>query len=209
MRPLAHLAGWALAAYVRLVAATCRPSATVTQDQVVLAMWHEYNLVAAVAAWRLRPDARHVSFSTQTLRGDVMNAMLARLNGGSVPLPAVGDRVGAAALTRELARVGRESDASLVVAPDGPLGPYREAKPGALIVARESGLPIQTWAVTASPSFRLRRRWDRQIVPLPFCRLRVGEGEPLPVEPRARLRPLLERLGSELDRAVDRAERPG
>ena len=32
---------------------------------------------------------------------------------------------------------------SLVVSPDGPLGPYRRAKPGALIVARESGLPLQ------------------------------------------------------------------
>lgn len=209
MRPLAHFAGWALAAYVRLVAATCRPSGTVTQEQVVLAMWHEYNLVASVAAWRLRRGTRHVSFSTQTLRGEVMNAMLAGLNGGSVPLPAPGDRAGSAALTRELARVGRDSDASLVVAPDGPLGPYREAKPGALIVARESGLPLQTWAVTASPSFRLRRRWDRQIVPLPFCRLRVGEGESLSVEPKARLRPLLDQLQSELDRAVERAERPG
>lgn len=208
MRPLAVIVGWAMAAYVRLVAATCRVSGSASQDQVVLAMWHEYNLVASVAAHRLRREPRHVSFSTQTLRGRVMTAMLGALDAGSVELPAEGDRAGAAALSRELARLGREG-ASLVVAPDGPLGPYRRAKPGALIVARESGLPIQTWAVEARPAIRLRHRWDRQIVPLPFCRLVVGEGEPLRVGPREPLRPLLARLQAELERAVERAEELG
>ena len=46
-----------MAAYVRLVAATSRvEGAPVTQEQVVLAFWHEYNLVAAIAAYRLRAD---------------------------------------------------------------------------------------------------------------------------------------------------------
>lgn len=206
MRPLAHLAGRLMAAYARLVAATCRVSGPVTREQVVLAMWHEYNLAATVAAWKLRRDLRHVSFSTRTLRGEVMNAMLGALNAGSVPLPPEGDRAAAAVLARELARIGR-SGASLVVSPDGPLGPYRVAKPGALIVARESGLPIQAWAVEGWPAIRLRWRWDRQIVPLPFCRLRVGAGEPLRVGERQPLRPLLAQLQAELDRAVARAGR--
>ena len=78
MRPLASLIGVLMAAYVRLVAATCRVTGgPPTQAQVVLAFWHEYNLAAAIAAWRLRRAHRHVSFSTQTFRGEVMNAMLA------------------------------------------------------------------------------------------------------------------------------------
>ena len=63
MRPLAKLVGLAMAAYVRVVAATCRlDGAPPTQDQVVLAFWHEYNLAAAVARLpapgRPRPDPR-------------------------------------------------------------------------------------------------------------------------------------------------------
>jgi lysophospholipid acyltransferase (LPLAT)-like uncharacterized protein len=196
-----------MALYVRLVAATCRPvGRRVSGDQVVLAFWHEYNLAGAVAAHRLRRHQRHVSFSTQTFRGEVMNAMLASLDAGSVALPPEGERAEAARLSRAMARLGREG-ASLVVSPDGPLGPYRRAKPGALIVAREAGLPLQPWAVVARPAIRLSRRWDRHVVPLPFCRVRVEEAAPIRVGKREPLRPLLGALQAGLDEAVARAER--
>jgi lysophospholipid acyltransferase (LPLAT)-like uncharacterized protein len=208
VRPLAKLIGLAMAAYVRLVSATSRiASDPPTQDQVVLAFWHEYNLVAAVAAWKLRRQHRHVSFSTRTFRGEIMNTMLWALGTGSVPLPAEGERAEATRLSRELARLGREG-ASLAVSPDGPEGPYRRAKPGALIVAREAGLPLQAWALSAEPSFRLTGRWDRHVVPLPFCRLRVHEASPLRVDERQRLRPLLDSLQAALDEAASRAD-PG
>ena len=77
-------------------------------------------------------------------------------------------------MAREMAALGR-SGHLLVVSCDGPFGPYRVAKPGVLIVARESGLPIQPWAVASRPPFRLNGRWDRMIVALPFGRLRVFE----------------------------------
>jgi lysophospholipid acyltransferase (LPLAT)-like uncharacterized protein len=205
----ARLIGGALALYIRLVAATCRVGdGRVTQDQVVLAFWHEYNLVAAIAAHRLRRHRYHVSFSTQPLRGQVMTALLAAMGAGSVPLPAEDDRRGAARLAREMGRLGREG-ASLAVSPDGPMGPYRRAKPGALIVARASGLPLQAWAASARPSVRLRSRWDRHVVPLPFCRLQVEEAEPIRVAQREPLRPLLARLQAALDEVTARADARG
>ena len=197
-----------MAAYVRLVAATCRIDGPVSQDQVVLAFWHEYNLAAAVAAWATRRERHHVSFSTQAFRGEVMTAMLGALGSGSVPLPDEKDRAGAARLSLELARLGREG-ATPVVSPDGPFGPYRRAKPGALVVARESGLPILPWAIVVRPPFRLRRRWDRHVVPLPFSRLRVVEGVPLSIGPRDRLRPKLTELQAELDAVAARADGRG
>jgi lysophospholipid acyltransferase (LPLAT)-like uncharacterized protein len=181
-------------------------SGTVTDDQVVLAFWHEYNLAAAIAAHRMRRRHHHVSFSTRTLRGEVMNAMLAALDAGSVALPPPDARGEAARLAREMARLGR-AGSSLVVSPDGPLGPYRRAKPGALIVARESGLALQPWAVVVRPTLRLARRWDRQLVPLPFARLRVVAGAPIAVGSREPLRPLLARLQAELDAATAEADR--
>jgi lysophospholipid acyltransferase (LPLAT)-like uncharacterized protein len=136
----------------------------------------------------------------------VMDALLDALDSGSVPLPAPQDRAGSARLSLELARLGREG-ASPGVSPDGPLGPYRQAKPGALLVARESGLPLQPWAVSARPSFRLSKRWDRHIVPLPFSRIRVHPAEPILVPPRVPLRPLLARLQAELDDVAATADR--
>ena len=195
-----------MAVYVRLVAATCRVHGpTVNQEQVVLAFWHEYNLAAAIAAHRLRRHQYHVSFSTRTFRGQVMSTMLAALDSGSVQLPAEGERAEAARLSLELARIGRDG-ASPVVSPDGPAGPYRRAKPGALIVAREAGAPLQPWAVAVRPPWRMRSRWDRHIVPLPFCRLRVEEASPITVGPRQPLRPLLTELQAALDAAAERAD---
>jgi lysophospholipid acyltransferase (LPLAT)-like uncharacterized protein len=209
LAPLARLFGRAMAAYARLVAATARPvGPPVTQDQVVFAIWHEANLAAMSAALRLRHNSRVVSFSTRGFRGLVMNTMLASLGGGFVALPDEGSatRGEAGRLSLDLARIGREGD-SVVVSCDGPLGPYRVAKPGVLLVARESGLPIQPWAVAIRPALRLRGRWDRQLLPLPFCRIRIEEGEQIRVGPREPLKPKLALLQGALDEVATRADR--
>jgi lysophospholipid acyltransferase (LPLAT)-like uncharacterized protein len=61
--------------------------------------------------------------------------------------------------------------------------------------------------VAIRPAVRLARRWDRHIVPLPFSRIRVVQGEPISVQPRERLRPLLARLQASLDGAAADADR--
>ncbi|HEY7847948.1 MAG TPA: hypothetical protein VIC83_07145, partial [Candidatus Limnocylindria bacterium] len=171
------------------------------------AIWHETNLVGAIAAWKLRHDRRAVSFSTRGFRGIVMNTMLRSFGARVVTLPdeGMGTRTEAAAMARELAALGR-SGHTLVVSCDGPFGPYRVAKPGVVMVARESGLPIQPWAVASRPPFRLSRRWDRMIVPLPFGRLRVFQGSVLEVAERDRVKPRLAELQAELDRIQELAD---
>jgi lysophospholipid acyltransferase (LPLAT)-like uncharacterized protein len=196
-----------MALYLRLVASTARTSGPqVVQGQALFAIWHESNLVAATAAFRLRTTKRVISFSTRGFRGIVMNTMLESMGSGVVALPEEGNRVEAARLAREMARIGREG-LSLVVSCDGPLGPYRVAKPGVLIVARAAGLPIQPWAVSIRPAWRLSGRWDRHLVPLPFCRMRVEEGAEIKVAAREPLKPRLADLQAELDRVAGLADR--
>jgi lysophospholipid acyltransferase (LPLAT)-like uncharacterized protein len=121
-------------------------------------------------------------------------------------LPAEQDREAARALARRLGDLGRDGF-SLVVTPDGPWGPYRVAKPGALIVARQSALPILPVAVRARPAIRLTRRWDRQLLPLPFSRLVLVTGAPLAVPTDRPLRPLVPDLQARLDEVTAIAER--
>jgi lysophospholipid acyltransferase (LPLAT)-like uncharacterized protein len=204
---LARLIGRCMGWYVRFVARTARHvGPPVTQEQVVLAFWHEFNLAAAIAAWKLRDERRYVTFSTRGFRGVVMNAMVESTRGGVVTLPAEGrqSRAEAARLTAELARLGDEGW-TLAVSPDGPFGPYRVAKPGALMVAREAGLPVQPWAISIRPTLRLGSRWDRHVVPLPFCRLRVVEGAPIRIAPREPIKPRLPELQAELERIASTA----
>lgn len=198
---LAQAFGLVLGLYARLVASTCRMAGPVTRDQVVLAFWHEFNLSALIVAIKCRPDLLHASFSTRGFRGLVITTLLetTRANIRVLPLPPEGDRGAARDFALRLSRLAREGR-SPVVTPDGPFGPYRVAKPGALIVARASRLAVQPWAIQATPSIRLTRRWDRQILPLPFCRMRVIEGLRLSVGERERLSPRVGELQAELDR---------
>jgi lysophospholipid acyltransferase (LPLAT)-like uncharacterized protein len=197
---LARLFGLLLLGYLRIVIGSCRIVGPVSREQVVLAFWHEFNLVALIVAIKRRRDLDHASFSTQGFRGVVITTLLERSQSQVrvLPLPPEGDRAAARDFALRMARLGEEGR-SLVVTPDGPFGLYRIAKPGTLIIARASGLAIQPWAMTVRPSFRLARRWDRQIVPLPFCRIRVVEAEPLRIAPRERLSPRLAELQAELD----------
>jgi lysophospholipid acyltransferase (LPLAT)-like uncharacterized protein len=198
-----------MALYVRLVAATARTSGPeVAQEQLIWAIWHESNLATAVAALALRGDTQAIVFTTRGFRGIVMNAMLHGIGSGAVTVPPEGTagRAEAASVSRAMSRLTRDGW-SVLASCDGPFGPRRIAKPGVLIVARESGLPVQPWALAIRPPLRLRRRWDQQLVPLPFCRLTVVEGRQLRLEPRERIKPRLAELQAELDRITALAER--
>ena len=208
-RWLAGLAGRLLAAYLALVARTARIG-PFSREQVVLAFWHEYNLAVFAAAAARRGDLPHASFSTRTARGVVIDTVfrsLARAPGlvEVLPLPGESERAAALVLARRLGDLGR-TGFSLVVTPDGPWGPYRVAKPGALILARQSGLPILPLAVRARPAFRLGGRWDRQLVPLPFSAITVLAGEPLRLTAGRPLREALARLEADLQRVADAAD---
>lgn len=205
---LAELIGLGMALYLRLVARTARIDGAVTDDQVVLAFWHEFNLSCFVVALARRSHVRHASFSTRGFRGVVITTMIRR-SGRDVrvlPLPPEGDRAAGRTFAIRLAALG-EAGYSLTVTPDGPFGPRRVVKPGALIVARESGLPVQPWAASVRPAVRLSGRWDRQLVPLPFCRIRLSSGRRVEVAARERLVPRLADLQHAMDEATARAER--
>lgn len=62
---------------------------------------------------------------------------------------------------------------------DGPRGPYREVKPGAVYVARKLGVPVVPVSTSAYPSTVMENLWDRYLLPAPFAKAVVHYGEPL------------------------------
>ena len=174
-----------MAAYVRLLARTCRGSGGLTRSQAVLAFWHGANITGLAAALRWRGDLPHASFSTRGFRGVAITTLLESLGVLTLPLPEESDRAGARALAITLARLAADGY-SIAITPDGPFGPPRQAKPGALLIARSAGLPVIAAAPGARPALRLPR-WDRHIVPLPFSSLWVIEGETTQLTGRSRI----------------------
>jgi lysophospholipid acyltransferase (LPLAT)-like uncharacterized protein len=78
------------------------------------------------------------------------------------------------------ARAGHD----LAVTPDGPAGPARRFKPGALMAAALTGHPIIPVSATASSAWRLGS-WDGFLIPRPLARVRLGYGPPYWVEREA------------------------
>ncbi|MCK6569564.1 DUF374 domain-containing protein [Myxococcota bacterium] len=67
----------------------------------------------------------------------------------------------------------------VLVAVDGPRGPRGTVAPGAAFLARRTGAPVQAVGVAVARGHRLRRAWDRFLLPCPLTKTIVVVSEPL------------------------------
>ncbi len=111
---------------------------------------------------------------------------------------------GAAKGLKGLVRAAR-SGRSLALTVDGPRGPARVLKPGALAVARLTGLPILPVAAGATSGWRAGS-WDGFLVPKPFSTVRIEYGAPRYL-PRDADREAMEALGLELQNELEALSR--
>ncbi len=65
------------------------------------------------------------------------------------------------------------------ITPDGPRGPAEKAKSGISHISRLGRLHVVPMGTSAWPAIRFKS-WDRFILPLPFARIPVVEGRPVP-----------------------------
>ena len=141
------------------------------------ALFHESMLPSA---WLYR-DRRYSVAVSRSRDGDLIRATLLAL-GYAEPARGSSSRGGSAALRQMVRMVGDGTTASVLV--DGPRGPARVAKTGIVSLARITGRPIQPVAFSARPAIRLSS-WDQSLIPLPFARVVVAYGDPIPVDEEA------------------------
>lgn len=115
---------------------------------------------------------------------------------------------GGAVAAREMVEILR-SGRDVGITPDGPRGPARAVKEGAVRVAQLAGMPIIPIANALSNRIEIARAWDRFQVPLPFGRSVVIYGEPVRVAAgddldakAAELKAAMDRLTAEADLLV-------
>jgi 3-deoxy-D-manno-octulosonic-acid transferase len=106
---------------------------------------------------------------------------------------------------RETVRILR-SGSDCAITPDGPRGPAEKAKSGISHIARLGCRPIVPMGSSAFPAIRFRS-WDSFILPLPFAKVPVIEGRPIPPLTRSDDQQLwTERLETELNRVTATAD---
>jgi lysophospholipid acyltransferase (LPLAT)-like uncharacterized protein len=104
---------------------------------------------------------------------------------------------------------------SLAITPDGPRGPRRTVQPGAVEIARRTGLPVLPGAIALSAARRFRS-WDRMALPWPFTRVLMRCGDLLwfsdgcdTASESARLQGCLDEITAEAEERFDELWRAG
>ena len=86
-------------------------------------------------------------------------------------------------IAKELTKIHEEffrenTDAKIIITPDGPTGPEHKVKPGALILSQNSNRPIVPMIVDVKNSWKFKN-WHTFYLSKPFSKMRVVFGEPL------------------------------
>jgi lysophospholipid acyltransferase (LPLAT)-like uncharacterized protein len=140
---------------------------------VVWVGWHELNLIT-VALHRLVRSRPAYAFMPTGAKGAAVKEWIGEFD--ITPVQVSGDAFDGLALRRM--RKALRNGFDVITAVDGPAGPRRQVKPGALWLSASAGVPIMPVGCAASPSFRYPR-WDRHLVPLPGARIVAAFGRPI------------------------------
>lgn len=170
-------------------------------ERFIYAFWHQRQVFFT---WSHR-DASAAVLVSQSRDGEMIAKTMELSRIGAVR--GSSSRGGAAA-AREMVEILR-SGRDVGITPDGPKGPARTVKEGAVRVAQLSGMPIVPIANALSNKIEIAGAWDRFQIPLPFGRsvviygdpIRVGGGDDLAAK-AAELKAAMDALTAEADRLV-------
>jgi lysophospholipid acyltransferase (LPLAT)-like uncharacterized protein len=165
-------------ALLALVRSTCTIERTVTREAVmprIECLWHEH-LPTYMATYLPPGDGiRYVWMNHPIWYMRPVHVVLG-WNGVERLYLGSSGHGGQAALDGVVAALGEGYSTALAV--DGPAGPPREAKRGALDMALRSGLPIVALSFRYERALRIGG-WDRKWCPYPGSHIAVRESEPL------------------------------
>ena len=163
--------------------------------EAIYALWHSQQLPLT-----LRHRAENIAVIVSRHRdGEIISRMVEGI--GYRTIRGSSSRGGSEAL-REFTSAAAEGY-SLAITTDGPQGPARQCKPGAIVAAARTGLPIVPVAAAAVRSWTFNS-WDRFFIPRPGTVVYLSYGEPIRIPPDFKGRPVSD-WQEELTRAQNEA----
>ena len=98
-----------------------------------------------------------------------------------------------------------EKGGEVIIVPDGPRGPGKKMKPGAVKLAKETGAYLVPFTFSSSKRKTLKT-WDRFVIPRPLTRYVAVYGDPMVVGSNLNNEDLKEKL-RELEESMNRLDR--
>lgn len=191
----------------RLMLASCRVARIVGGEHVTAALqrapsfipvyWHQHQLFCANYLMGLRTLGVKPGFLVSPSVDGEFGAMVIRRMGGEV-IRGSSSHTGARTLRDFYEALVREG-ISPVITPDGPKGPPRVFKGGALMLAQLSQRPIIPMSYFASRAWHAG--WDSFVIPQPLARIVIAVGEPVYI-PKGTDAPAMERWQLEMEQRL-------
>jgi lysophospholipid acyltransferase (LPLAT)-like uncharacterized protein len=184
---------------VRILGAEHISNSLARAPSFIPAYWHQHQLFCAKYLFELRKLGVKPGFLVSPSVDGEFGAILVRRLGGEV-IRGSSTHTGARTL-RDFYQALVHDGISPVITPDGPRGPPRVFKPGALMLAQLSQRPIIPMAYFASHAWYVG--WDRFVIPMPGARIVVAVDEPVYVAKGTDLE-ALERLQLDMQQRLKR-----
>ena len=205
-RLLIWLIGWAGYFLIRILGPTLRYSVSIEAGgpehwyvaPAIYPFWHRC-LIPACYMWRKK---RIAVLTSTSFDGEYIARILGRM--GYTPVRGSSTRGGVRGLLGMQEQL--ESGRSVAFTIDGPRGPMYEAKPGPVLLARVTQLPVVCFHVALERSWVLSKSWDRFMIPKPFSRALVRISRLIHVPPDGDLDRYRDEMQAALDRAREYAE---
>lgn len=199
-------AWWAMTRVVAVRGDGRLAQALARHGTVIPVYWHQHQLLPVRYLLQHRAAGLKLGFLVSPSVDGEMPAMLVQ-KAGAHAIRGSSSSTGTRALRDYYEAITRDG-ISPAITPDGPHGPAREFKPGAILLSQLSGKPILPIAYAARRVF-VFPTWDQFILPLPFTSAVLAIGEPCVVPKRLDARALEQwqgRLKAELDLLYHQAD---
>lgn len=136
--------------------------------KAVFIFWHSQML----AGWSIFKNKKSCALVSQSKDGEILSELLKKWN---YKVSRGSSSKGGKEALYELIDASNKGY-SIIITPDGPRGPARQIKNGALIVSNECNIPVIPVRIDYSAKKILVKSWDKFEIPFPFSRCEVTFG---------------------------------
>lgn len=158
--------------YLKLVSVTGRfqlINGELIKDNTMVGYWHGDSYCMQLVLAEIGKNNKRVNvIVTADKRGDIIEDMIKTKGARALRLP---DGMNMRPFFRKLKEFAAMEKGILAASLDGPLGPLHEPKRLIFLLAAEAKKPVAYIRFEYKRVIRLKKRWDKYVIPLPFCRI--------------------------------------
>ncbi len=145
---------------------------TLPTSPSIIIFWHE----SLLASWKFLSKFKPIAVVSPSKDGELLTKLLAKwdykfIRGSS-------DKQSKQVM-QDIQEMAKEN--IVTITPDGPRGPKRKLKAGAVVAAYRSQVPMQFATISCKYMFIFKKSWDNFQIPLPFSKIFINLSSPISI----------------------------